>query len=44
MPGAAVTESEPVGRIRQHTGELDCVPKIAPARGPPLFALELDQS
>ncbi|MES9858571.1 MAG: transposase [Sedimenticola sp.] len=41
---AFVTESEPVGRILRHIGEPDCAPVITPARGPPDFCLELDQS
>ncbi|MES9900812.1 MAG: hypothetical protein ABW148_17580 [Sedimenticola sp.] len=42
MPGAAVTEREPIGRILRHIGESDCAPEIVPARGPPEFYLEQD--
>ncbi|MES9879504.1 MAG: hypothetical protein ABW185_01325 [Sedimenticola sp.] len=41
---AFLTESEPVGRILRHIGEPDIAPVITPARGPPDFCLELDQS
>ncbi|MES9882537.1 MAG: transposase [Sedimenticola sp.] len=41
---AFVTEQEPVGRILQHIGVPDSAPVISPARGPPGFCLELDQS
>ncbi|MES9879987.1 MAG: hypothetical protein ABW185_03810 [Sedimenticola sp.] len=44
MPGATVTESEPVGRILRHIGEPDVAPVITPTRGPPDLCLELDQS
>ncbi|MES9859145.1 MAG: hypothetical protein ABW166_21545 [Sedimenticola sp.] len=44
MPGATLTESEPVGRILRHIGEPDVAPVITSARGPPDFCLELDQS
>ncbi|MES9857393.1 MAG: hypothetical protein ABW166_12415 [Sedimenticola sp.] len=44
MPGAAVTEREPIGRILRHIGEPDSAPEISPARGPPGFFLELGQS
>ncbi|MEJ1354283.1 MAG: hypothetical protein RPU39_06295 [Candidatus Sedimenticola sp. (ex Thyasira tokunagai)] len=43
MPGAVVTEREPVGRILRHIGEPYCAPEIASIRGPPDFCLELDQ-
>ncbi len=35
MPGAAITESEPIGRILRHIGEPDGAPVITLARGPP---------
>ncbi|MES9901458.1 MAG: transposase [Sedimenticola sp.] len=41
---AFITEREPVGRILRHIGEPDSAPEISPARGPPEFCLELDQS
>ncbi|MES9858914.1 MAG: hypothetical protein ABW166_20290 [Sedimenticola sp.] len=41
---AFVTELEPVRQILRHIGEPDGAPVIAPARGPPDFSLELDQS
>ncbi len=41
---AFITERESIGRILRHIGELDCAPEISPARGPPDFFLELDQS
>ncbi|MEJ1336841.1 MAG: hypothetical protein RPU64_13460 [Candidatus Sedimenticola sp. (ex Thyasira tokunagai)] len=44
MPGAGITEREPIGRILRHIGEPDCAPEISPARGPPDFFPELDQS
>ncbi|MES9906011.1 MAG: hypothetical protein ABW168_25465 [Sedimenticola sp.] len=44
MPGVAITELVPVGRIMRHIGEPDCAPEISHARGPPDFFLELDQS
>ncbi|MES9905099.1 MAG: hypothetical protein ABW168_20800 [Sedimenticola sp.] len=44
MLGAAVTEREPVGRILRHIVEPDSAPEVSPARGPPDFFLELDQS
>ncbi|MES9904061.1 MAG: hypothetical protein ABW168_15480 [Sedimenticola sp.] len=31
-------------RILRHIGEPDSAPEISPARGPPEFCLELDQS
>ncbi|MES9906770.1 MAG: transposase [Sedimenticola sp.] len=41
---AFVTEREPIGRILRHIGEPDVAPVITPARDPPDFSLELDQS
>ncbi|WXG54263.1 MAG: transposase [Candidatus Sedimenticola sp. (ex Thyasira tokunagai)] len=41
---AFITELEPIRRILRHIGEPDSAPEISPARGPPDFFLELDQS
>jgi hypothetical protein len=41
---AFVTEQDPIRRILRHIGEPDSAPVITPARGPPDFYLELDQS
>ena len=37
MPGAVITEASPVQRILNHIGEPPTPPRIAPARGPPLW-------
>ena len=41
---AFVTETEPVGRILQHTGEPDHAPAISQARGPPINDAEINQT
>ena len=41
---AFVTEGQPIGRILQHIGEPDHAPAISPARDPPIYCAEIDQT
>ncbi len=41
---AFVTETEPIRKILRHIGELDHAPAISPARDPPIFCAEIDQT
>ncbi len=41
---AFVTETKPIGQILRHIGELDHAPAISPARDPPIFCEEIDQT
>jgi len=41
---AFVTETEPIRKILRHIGELDHAPAIFPARDPPIFCAEIDQT
>jgi len=39
-----VTERKPVVKILRHIGERDHAPAISPARDPPIFCAEIDQT
>lgn len=41
---AFVIETKPIGQILRHIGELDHAPAISPARDPPIFCAEIDQT
>jgi len=41
---AFVTETEPFRKILRHIGERDHAPAIYPARDPPIFCTEIDQT
>ncbi len=44
MPGATLTEPASIRHLLTHIGEPATPPPLSPARGPPLWEAELDQT